>query len=91
MGRRYISADIAAYCGVHSVNAADDARNDVIAILKAQAYAVGLVGQADQPVIQLDAFRRHGRGQLMLKSRAVECQAWCAHLLPVPLSYKMRP
>jgi hypothetical protein len=36
---------------MYAVNTSGDARNDVIAFLKVQAHASGLVGQADQAVI----------------------------------------
>ena len=76
---------------MYAVNTRDYARNDVIAFLKAQAHASGLVGQADQPVIQLDTFRRHSSGKETLKSTAMKCQIRRAHLLPIPLSYWMGP
>jgi hypothetical protein len=39
-----------------------------------QTHASGLVGQADQPVIQLDTFRRHSGCKETLKSPAMKCQ-----------------
>ena len=55
MGRRDISADIATRRGLYAVSADNHACDDVVAVLEAQAHADGLVGQADQPTIQLDA------------------------------------
>ena len=91
MGRRHVSADVAPRGGMYAVNTSDDARNDVIAFLEVQAHASGLVGQADQAVIQLDTFRRYRGGKETLKSPAMKCQERRAHLLPVPLSYWMGP
>jgi hypothetical protein len=86
MGRPYISADIAARHGMYAVSADDHARHDIVAFLETQAHAGELVGQADQPAIQLDASGRHSGGKETLKGRAVERQECRAHLLPIPLS-----
>lgn len=91
VGWRYISADVAPRCGIYAVSTSDDARHDVIAFLEVQAHSGGLVGYADQPMTQLDAFRRDGGCEETLKGRAMECQQRRAHLLPVPLPYWMRP
>jgi hypothetical protein len=51
MGRSYVPADVAPRCGLYAVSADDDSRDDVVAVLEAQAHTGGLVGQAEQPVI----------------------------------------
>jgi len=91
MGRLHGSADVATHSGLYAVSANDDAGHEVVAVLEAQAHACRLVGQADQPVIQLNTFQRHGGGQEPLKSRAVEGQVRRAQLMPVPLADRMRP
>ena len=50
-----------------------------------------LFGQADEPVMELEAVRRYRGGKEMLECGAVQCQQRRAHLLGVPLSYRMGP
>jgi hypothetical protein len=44
MGRLYVSADVSPHCGMYAVNTGDDARNNVIALLKLQAHPGELIG-----------------------------------------------
>jgi hypothetical protein len=89
--RGYISADVATRRGLDAVGPYDHAGHDIVAVLEAQPHAGWLVGQAGQPVIQLDTFRWHRPGKQTLKGRAMECQEWCANLEPVPLAYRLGP
>ena len=91
MGRRHIPTDVPAGCGMHAVGAGDHARYDIRAVPKVQAYPGGLLGQAGEPVIELEAARRQRSGQEMLEGGAVQGQQRRAHLLGVPLSDRMGP
>jgi hypothetical protein len=76
---------------LHAVNAGDHARDHILAVLEMQAHASRLAGQAGEPTVKLDAFRRHRAGKLTLQRRTVEREPWRAHLLPVPLSHRVGP
>src|SRR5260370_11490066 len=90
-GPPYISADVATGRGLDAVGPYDNAGHDIVAVLEALPHAGWLVGQAGQPVIQLDTFRWHRPGKQTLKGRAMECQEWCANLDPVPLAHRLGP
>jgi hypothetical protein len=91
MGRRYVSADVAPHRGLYAVSADDDPRDDIVAVLEAQADTGRLIGQADQPVTQLDTVRRHGGSKKPLERRAMKHQERRTHLAPVPLRDRVGP
>jgi hypothetical protein len=57
---------------MHPVNTRDHARNHLVASVEVQAGASGLLGHAYQPVIELDALRRHSGGKQTLQGHAMK-------------------